>query len=369
MKKIRAAILGQGRSGRDIHASTLSKLQDRYEIAYIVEPLAHRRERAANEYGCTIYEDYKQLFAHVSDIDLVVNATPSPLHVPINLDLLNNGFNVLCEKPLAKTAAEVDSVIEAAAKNNKLIAIFQQSRYNRAYNEIKRIIDSGVLGRIIQISCHYSGFARRWDWQTLQENNAGNLYNTGPHPVDQLLRLLDYDGMPDITCYMDRANTFGDAEDYVKLIMKAPGKPVIDLEVSSCNPYPKFQYSVQAEFGGICGNDSKLDYKYYVRETAPEQHLIREPIQNPDGTPAYCREKLEWVEKSWNVSDAPAATAASGGYVPAAPSAQPTAAFYSMLYEHMVNGGVLEITPQQVRQQIAVMEECHRQNPLSRLGN
>lgn len=368
MKKLNVAILGQGRSGRDIHAANLSRdvLKDKYQIAAIVEPLAKRRERAEKEYGCTIYDDYTELFGKSSEIDLVVNATPSHFHVPVTLDLLNNGFNVLCEKPLAKKAEEVDLLIETAAKNNKLLAVFQQSRFIKAYQEIQRIINSGVLGRIIQISLQYNGFARRWDWQTLQEYNAGSLYNTGPHPVDQLLRLLDYDGMPDVKCYMNRVNTFGDAEDYVKLIMTAPGKPVMDMEVSSCNAYPKFMWNIQAQYGGLCGDNSRLDYKYYVRETAPPQKLTREPIEKPDGTPAYCTEKLEWVEKTWTPGDNNADSDSS--YVPGAPPEDPTVDFYKMLYNHIVNNAALEVTPQQVRQQIAVMEECHRQNPMSRLG-
>ena len=365
MKVLKVAILGQGRSGRDIHAVNLQRLKDKFEIAAIVEPMEKRKERAKTEFGCTLYSDYRELFGQSDKFDLIINSTPSHFHAPITLDLLQNGFNVLCEKPLAKTAQDVDSMIAAAKDNNKLLAIFQQSRFSDSYREVKRIIDSGILGRIIQISVQYSGFARRWDWQTLQECNAGSLYNTGPHPVDQLLRLLDCDELPDIKCYMNRVNTFGDAEDYVKLLMTAPGKPVIDLEISSCNPYPKFTYSIQAQYGGLCGNDSRLDYKYYVRETAPEQHLTKEPIEKPDGTPAYCNEKLEWVEKSWDRNAAASSSEAS--YVPSAPSEEPTIVFYEMLYNHIVNNAPLEVTPQQVRQQIAVMEECHRQNPMSRL--
>jgi predicted dehydrogenase len=256
-------------------------------------------------------------------------------------------------------------MISTAKENNKLLAVFQQSRFNEAYMEIKRIINSGILGQIIQISIQYNGFARRWDWQTLQEYNAGSLYNTGPHPVDQMLQLLDYAGTPEVKCFMNRVNTFGDAEDYVKLIMTAPGKPIMDLEISACNPYPKYQYSIQAQYGGLSGDDSRLDYKYYNRETAPEQHLTREPLENPDGTPAYCREKLEWVENSWNIDDM---ARSESSYIPGVPRQQPTISFYEMLYGHIVNKAPLEVTPQQVRQQIAVMEECHRQNPMSRLN-
>jgi predicted dehydrogenase len=342
-------------------------MQEKYQIAAIVEPLAKRRERAEKEYGCALFSDYKELFGHASEYDLVVNSTPSHLHVPVTLDLLKNGFNVLCEKPFAHTAAEVDEMIETAKKNNRVLAVFQQSRFMPSFKEVKRILDSGILGRIIQISMNYNGFGRRWDWQTIQEYNAGSLYNTGPHPVDQLLQLLDYDGMPDVKCYMDRVNTFGDAEDYVKLIMTAPDKPIIDLEISSCNPYPQAHYNIQAQYGGLSGNESRLDYKYYVRETAPEQHLTREPIENPDGTPAYCREKLEWVEKSWTAGGKESAESSDTSYVPKEPPADPAKAFYNMLYEHIVNNAPLEVTLQQVRQQIAVMEECHRQNPLSTL--
>lgn len=77
---------------------------------------------------------------------------------------------------------------------------------------------------MVQASIAYNNFARRWDWQTLKRNNGGNLLNTGPHPVDQALQLFGKDKMPAITCSMDRANTAGDAEDYVKLVIHGAGR-------------------------------------------------------------------------------------------------------------------------------------------------
>ena len=58
MKILKTAILGQGRSGRDIHAVSLQHLSDKFEIAAIVEPLEKRRGRAKQEYGCAVYADY-----------------------------------------------------------------------------------------------------------------------------------------------------------------------------------------------------------------------------------------------------------------------------------------------------------------------
>ena len=59
-----------------------------------------------------------------------------------------------------------------------------------------------------------SGFARRWDWQTMRKHYGGNLLNTAPHALDQALQLFGTDARPKVTCAMDRANSFGDAEDH-----------------------------------------------------------------------------------------------------------------------------------------------------------
>lgn len=355
MKRIKVAILGQGRSGRDIHGVNLLKMQEHYEIAAVVEPLEDRRARAHQEYGCDTYEHYGQLFER-KDIDIVVNATPSHLHVPITLELLENGFNVLCEKPFARKVEEVDRMISASGRNKKVLAVFQQSRYAPYFLEVRKILDSGVLGRIVQISIAFNGFARRWDWQCIQEYNGGNLLNTGPHPLDQALQLLGTDIMPNVVCIMDKANTAGDAEDYVKILLTAPGRPVIDLEISSCSAYPCYTYNILGTCGGLKGSMTHIDTKYFLPEETPALKLIRTPLRKEDGTPAYCSEQLKWHEKSWDV-----ASDKSDLFTTI------TCSFYHMLYRSLTQGAPLEITPEQVRQQIAVIEECHRQNPLPRL--
>ncbi|MCL2518667.1 MAG: Gfo/Idh/MocA family oxidoreductase [Oscillospiraceae bacterium] len=359
MKQYNVAIIGQGRSGRDIHGAYFHSNANggRFKVVAIAEPLAERRERASVEYDSTvkIFSDYTDFFAIKDEIDIVVNATPSYLHYPVTKDLLKHGFNVVCEKPLARKACEVDDLIATAKKSGKLFNIFQQSRFPPYFQQVKKVIASGVLGRIVEIDVAFNGFNRRWDWQTLQAFNGGNLLNTGPHPLDQALNLLDmYDGMPNVFCHMDRANTFGDAEDYCKLILTAPGKPLIEVSISSCDMYPSFTYKIHAEKGGLKGSMTDIEWKYYVDAEAPEQKLIKEPLCKPDGTPSYCGEKLEFHEEKWNTKDSGAFNNAVDCY-------------YTMIYDNLTDGKEMEICPCQVRQQIAVIEECHRQNPLSRI--
>ena len=350
MQQIRVAILGQGRSGRDIHGAHLSKDSERYRIVAVVDPLEERRARAAAEYGCETYADHRPLLER-DEVDLVVNAAPSRFHVPLTLQFLEAGFNVLCDKPLASRVADVDRLIAASEASGKRLAIFQQSRYSPAFARLRRVIDSGVLGEIVQVSIVFSGFSRRYDWQTLTAEMGGNLLNTGPHPLDQALQLFGSEGMPEVTCFMRRAVTCGDAEDHVLLILSGEGRPLLNIEISSCCKYPGATYTVYGSRGGLTGDTGRLEWQYFDLAAAPALQLTTAPIQKPDGTPAYCSDSLEWRRAEWRAPEG------QGLFETMA------AAFYSMLYRTLTEGAPLEITPQQVRQQIAVIEAAQRQNP------
>jgi predicted dehydrogenase len=358
MKIVRVGIIGQGRSGRDIHGAYLVTDPRRFRIVGVADLLEDRRKRGASEYKCDAYADYHELLRR-RDMDLVVNATPSCLHAPVTVEILKSGFHALCEKPMAPTVRDVDRMIAASKKAKRVLAIFQQSRFADYFQQVRQVIASGVLGRIVQVSIAFNGFSRRWDWQTLQSWNGGNLLNTGPHPLDQALQLFG-DGMPDVRCFMDRANTFGDAEDHVKLVLRGRGHPLIDVEISSCCAYPCFTYNVYGTRGGMKGTPAGMEWKFFKAAEAPRQKLLVQPLAQPDGTPAYCGEALKWHTGQW-----PEQKQEAGGkaYVASKPSPSMSAMFYTMLHNTLVKGTPLAITPQQVRRQIAVIEECHRQNP------
>ena len=352
MEKLRIAIIGQGRSGRDIHGAYLKseKAKDRFEVAAIVEEDSERQQRAREEYGVPVYTSYKELLPYAGEIDLVVNSSYSYQHGPITMDLLSHGFSVLCEKPAACNVAEFDRMCACAEENNAELFIFQQSRFAAYFQKVREVLESGILGRIIDVDIRFNGFSRRWDWQTLLSMNGGSLRNTGPHPLDQALTILnDFDHMPNVFCRMDRVNTFGDAEDYVKLILTGEEKPLIDLTISCCDAYPCYTYKIHGQYGGLKGTMGHIDWRYFDPEKAPSQTLSRVFISQPDGTPAYCSEKLPWKEESWDGD-------------PNAPFDQAVDGYYSNIYQHIFYDKPLEVTLKQVRQQVAVYEEAHRQN-------
>lgn len=353
MKKLRVGIIGQGRSGCDIHAHLISKVvPGKFKIVVVADLLKDRCERAEREFACESTQNYRDVLKR-RDLDLVVNATPSNLHVPVTKELLKAGQNVLTEKPFARRARDVDELIALSKKTRRFLAVYQQSRFAPYFRKVRQVIDSGVLGRIVMIKVAFNGFGRRWDWQTLQEMHGGNLLNTGPHPLDQALMLFDPKlSMPEVWCRFDRALTLGDAEDHVKLLLTGKGHPTIDLEVSSCCLFPRDIYQVYGTRGGLAGTTGHLEWRYFDPKKAPKRKLTREPLPGL----VYCSDKLPLRTRTW---DSPAQVGLFDCM---------GKQFYDNLYNAMTKGAAMEVTLPQVRRQIAVIEACHRQNPMSRLA-
>jgi scyllo-inositol 2-dehydrogenase (NADP+) len=356
MKQLNVAVIGQGRSGLSIHCAHLSKDTERFKIKYVVDPLEHMRKNAEEKFGCETFAEHTALFDK-KDIDLVVNATPSYLHVPYTKAFLERGFNVLCEKPLAKKVSDVDDLIATAKKNNVLFAIFQQSRFAAYYQKVREIIDSGILGRILQVSVLFGGFRRRWDWQTLTEFDGGELMTTCPHPMDQALMLFSKDAndYPNVVSMLQNTSlAAGDAENFVKVVLyKDADHPVVDVQGGYAYAYAPYTYKVDAEFGGILASQKKVQWKYIKPEENKPLVLQKESLHyRPGLMPHYCTEDIKIYEEEWE--DAGEVYGTFGNM---------TGAFYDNLYKALTEGAPLEVTPEQVRRQIAVIEECHRQNP------
>ncbi len=353
MKKMRVAIIGQGRSGRDIHGLYfLSEENNTVEVVAVVEEIADRRERAKKDFGCDVYADYRELFGR-RDIDLIVNASFSDQHYSIAKDCLEHGYNVLNEKPFAKTYYESMDLINTAKRNGVLITAFHQSLYGPTIFAIKEVLASGKLGNIKQISMSWSGFARRWDWQTLQNRCAGGVYNTAPHPIGIALDLIDWDANAKVVySHLDTALTSGDANDMAKIIIEAPGKPIIDIEVNSADGFPTQNIKILGDRGSlICGTTGDVKIKYIVDSELEPRPIIATPLRAPEtGYPMYCKEKLPIHEE----------TIGTNGDIQIAH----TRYFYERLYDTMFNGADLYITAEKAAKVIEIIETVHAENPL-----
>jgi len=352
MKKLRLAIIGQGRSGRNIHGAFLkTEANIWFDVVTVVELDPERRERALAEYpGCTAIEDYRDLYGR-DDIDLVVNASYSEMHYPITKDLLEHGLNVLVEKPFGANYYQCMELIKLAEDKGVTLAVFQQSLFAPYYAESKKIADSGILGEIKQVNLRNNGFARRWDWQTFQKKLAGSVYNTGPHPIGAALNMLDWDDNFRVAfSSLGLALTSGDADDLVKIILTAPNKPFVDIEINSSDAYCPYTIKIVGTKGTYVATTNGYKMKYIVDGENPERPAVLPSLKDENGLPIYCGEKLVTHEEEGTFT---------GGVFSSA-----VCQFYEMMYNTIANGAELKIKPQQIAKVVQVIETVHAQNPL-----
>ncbi len=352
MKKLNVAIIGQGRSGRDIHGKYFKELgTELYNVVAVVDRDARRRERALFEYpGCEVFASYQELYGR-EDIDLVVNSTISDEHFQVAKDLIENGFNVLVEKPFARTRYECDALIRLAKEKGVKLGVFQQTFLTPYYLKSQEVIASGKLGEIKQIDITFSGFSRRWDWQCAQVTMGGNIYNTGPHPIGFALGYLDFDENFRVAfSSLAHVMSSGDSDDYAKIILAAPGKPVIDLEINNNDAYPASTIKILGSKGTYASTVAKYEMKYIVDGENPERPLVLAPLENEEGYPIYCSENLITHEESGEFE---------GDFVMIA-----TSSYYQDMYDYITSGKELRVTPQHAAAIISVIETAHAENPL-----
>ncbi len=343
---IRICIAGLGRSGFNIHFKTLQTMRDRFAIAAVFDPSAERRtEAAAAANGCRAYETLDELLAD-NNVEAVVVASPNHFHTEHSIAAMRRGKHVVCEKPFSLNTADADRMIDAATQTGMTLAPFHNRRYEPHLLKVKEVLDSGVLGQIVQIRCTWHVFSRRWDWQTLKEFGGGSLNNNGSHLLDQALHILGDGVEPQVFADIKRTSlTSGDAEDHLKVLLTAQGRPTIDVELTNAAAYQQDRWHVMATSGGLRGTPEELEWKWVDFSKMPPRPVDRSPATGR----AYNKEELTWQRATWTEpKDSP-----------------PTPVlFYHDLFETIRHGRPLTITPQSVRRLIWVTEQCRRQSSM-----
>src|SRR5450755_2111582 len=152
-------------------------------------------ERLCHNYGGSAYFDFAAFLAH-RPMDLVMIGSPSGLHAEQGIAAAEHGLHVLTEKPIDITVARADALIEAAQRAHVKLGVMFQDRVKPDIQRLKRLIDSGALGKILFVDARVKWYRppeyyAKSKWRgTLTLDGGGALMNQGVHTVDLLLWLL-----------------------------------------------------------------------------------------------------------------------------------------------------------------------------------
>jgi len=187
---IRVGLVGFGMAGRVFHAPLLSSVEG-LELAAVVE---RNTDKAAERYpGITTYRTLEAMLEDRS-LGLFVVATPNGTDFQLARQILEAGRNVVVDKPMAVTSAEIAQLMELAAPPGAALIPFHNRRWDSDFQTIQKLLHEGFLGRL----AHFKSTMDRWNpgsarraWKDASDQGGGVLLDLGTHLADQALALFD----------------------------------------------------------------------------------------------------------------------------------------------------------------------------------
>ena len=226
---IRMGIIGFGYMGH-WHLKNAPRVENVEVVAaYDIDPAKVKEAREAGLAGFDTLEDFLR-----SDMfNLVLVATPNDKHCELVCAALSAGKNVICEKPVAMSLAELDKMITTAREHNVLYTVHQNRRWDKDFRTVKALWDSGELGHIYSIQSRLHGSrGTMFGWRAEPEHGGGMIYDWGVHFVDQLLFMMGFDCVKSVFCKTEKVKT-PEVEDYFFLVMDLKNGANVQMEIGT----------------------------------------------------------------------------------------------------------------------------------------
>ena len=183
---MKTVLIGCGNISR-CHLDAIDAL-DGVTLAAVADIRPDRAETTAETYHCRAYSDWREMLQREQP-DVVHICTPHDLHVEMAVTALENGANVLCEKPAAISHDSLLRLQQAQKGSGKQVGICFQNRYNAGALEALRLIATGKPGRLVSIRanvdwCRGADYYND-DWHGIKAREGGGvLVNQAVHTLD-----------------------------------------------------------------------------------------------------------------------------------------------------------------------------------------
>ena len=276
---IRVGLLGLGRAGNGMHVTALKERTDMYKIVAVCDLIEERCQKVAADFGCRTYGCAEDLLKD-EEIELVVIATRSCDHYRHAVMAMEAGKHVFLEKPITLSYEEAIDLFERSEKPGAPRFFPQQNRrYEAVFMNLEKFVASGKLGNVFEITITEKGYQRRDDWQTIDEFGGGQLFNWGPHIVDQSLRLL---GAPVKHQFSHRVHAVagGDCEDHFSAHFIGENGRKVNMSISGASALDTGRHYLAH---GTRGSYEASATHVHVKYIDPAQEMPR-VISDP-GTP------------------------------------------------------------------------------------
>ncbi|MBO6280472.1 MAG: Gfo/Idh/MocA family oxidoreductase [Bacilli bacterium] len=178
MNSKKLVVFGFGARGR-IYADFANKYPELFTLVAIIENNPERIEDAKKDYkDVPVFSDYHDFLAKHVHADVVAVCTQDADHKEHAIAMMEAGYNLLLEKPIANNEEDCLKIYESSIKNNRRVIVCHVLRYSPFYSTIKRIIDEGKIGEVVSIQAsenvgyyHQAHSFVRGPWKNSKESS------------------------------------------------------------------------------------------------------------------------------------------------------------------------------------------------------
>ena len=222
-RTLEVALVGYGYVGRVFHAPLITHTPG-LRLHTVVSGDAGKVH--ADHPGVRVLADPGDAFADAG-IDLVVIASPNRTHAPLAQAALRAGRHVVVDKPFTVDLDEARAVVAEAERAGRVVSVFQNRRWDSDFLTLRRLIDAGTLGEVVELHSHFDRFRPQVPdrWRERPEPGAGLWFDLGPHLVDQALQLF---GMPGgVQADLARIRDGAQVDDWFHVVLQWPRRRAV----------------------------------------------------------------------------------------------------------------------------------------------
>ena len=244
-KKLKIGIIGTGNIAR-AHVMAY-RMQKDVEITALADIVPGRAEAFAKKWGipnARCYPDHTSLLEAEKDLDAVSICTYNCAHKDCAVEAFKHGVHVLLEKPMSVTLEEAEAICKAEKESGKILCVGFQPRFDANMQEIKRIVESGRLGKVYYIQTG-GGRRRGIPGSTFIEKSTGGigaLGDIGCYSLDMVLNAIGYPKPLTVTGYTsdffgkdpkyyDESERF-EVDDFAAAFVRLEGGIILDFRIS-----------------------------------------------------------------------------------------------------------------------------------------
>jgi scyllo-inositol 2-dehydrogenase (NADP+) len=235
---IGVGLVGYGMASRVFHAPVIEAVPGLH-LKKIVE--RHGDASRGRHAGAETVREFDEVLAD-EGVELVVIATPNESHFDLARRALLAGKHVVVEKPFTNTSAEARELTELSRSQNKLISAHQNRRWDGDFMTVRKILEGGLLGRLVEYESHYDRYRnapRPGAWREDEGPGSGILYDLGAHLIDQSLVLF---GLPaEVVADVQTQREFAKATDSFDVLLRYDElKVTLKATMLAREPGPRF---------------------------------------------------------------------------------------------------------------------------------